>query len=144
MDEATYSVKGTVRSKQRPVALSTRFNMYKAFIWLWEANCDAGKFKPWEKNVSLIKRLQLPHVLETLVIAKEKMHPQLKTSPALPWCGKKYAGWEPRRTIMCLGNAFSVDMMIHAWERKFVLCSVNTWFAMRRRPKETHYLMRDF
>jgi len=42
----------------------------------------------------------------------------------------KQAAWT-RRPIMCLGNAFSADVMIHARERKFVYCSMDTWFAMR-------------
>jgi len=32
---------------------------------------------------------------------------------------------------MYLGNEFSVDVMIHAWERKFVYCSVETFSALR-------------
>ena len=39
------------------------------------------------------------------------------------------------------GNGFSVPVTIHAWERKLVNFSVNTWFAMFAMQSETK---RDF
>jgi len=33
---------------------------------------------------------------------------------------------ETKRPIMRVGTAISVDVMIYAWERKFVYCSVDT------------------
>jgi len=35
------------------------------------------------------------------------------------------------RYSVCLQNEFADDVMNHAWERKFVYCSVDTFFALR-------------
>jgi len=35
------------------------------------------------------------------------------------------------RYSVCLLNEFADDVMNHAWERKFVYCSVDTFFALR-------------
>jgi len=36
---------------------------------------------------------------------------------------------------MCLGNAFSVDVINHAWEQKFIYCTVDILFALRLETK---------
>jgi len=45
-----------------------------------------------------------------------------------------------------LGNEFSVDVINHAWERKFVYCSVDTFFALRMVTKgqASHYFLQEF
>jgi len=49
--------------------------------------------------------------------------------------------WQP---ITFLGNAYSVDVMIHAWERKFVYCSADTRDSQCDwRLKASHYIIRE-
>jgi len=45
---------------------------------------------------------------------------------------------------MYLGNAFSVDVMDRAWERKFIYCSVDALFAVRLETKASHYFKQEF
>jgi len=51
---------------------------------------------------------------------------------------------ENRCPIVSLGNEVSVDVMNHAWERKFVYCSVDTLLALRLKTKGSHYFIREF
>jgi len=107
-----------------------------------EAKCDAGKFKPPEEIGLTLPHnlLQLPHISQIFVkIAKEEnASRQLRTTvqrckgvPKLMLLGQGVQS--------CLGNSFSVDVMIHAREWKFVYCSIDTCFAMRLKITASHY-----
>jgi len=60
---------------------------------------------------------------------------QLWTSAEFQCVSQNLSRLRTRRPIVCLGNSFSVDVMIHARERKFLYNLVDKRFVMRLETK---------
>ena len=69
--------------------------------------------------------------------AKEEMHQQLQYCNGVTEFKQVLRTRRPKY----LGNKFAADVMNHAWERKFVYCSVETLCAVRIETKKqaSHY-----
>jgi len=95
-----------------------------------EAKCIAGKVKLQETG------LTLPH--KTFAVFTYIGHISIANRKCVGSYGlvqhcngvTEFKQVETRCPITYLGNAFSVDVINHGWEQKFVYCLVDTLFPL--------------